>query len=75
MDDPDTFVFLNGKGVRRSEFTPESFEFGLPPGERGRPPADILHDAMQPLIDLARGAGRLAASSSTATTTTRCSAT
>ncbi len=52
MDDPDTFVFLNGKGVRRSEFTPESFEFGLPPGERGRPPADILHDAMRPLIDL-----------------------
>ena len=52
MDDPDTFVYLNGKGVRRSEFTPESFEFGLPPGERGRPPADILHDAMRPLIDL-----------------------
>ena len=46
--------------MRRSEFTPESFEFGLPPGERGRPPADILHDAMRPLIDLLCRAGRLA---------------
>ena len=52
MEDQDTFIHLNGRGVRRSAFTPESFDFDLPPGERGRPPADILREAMQPLIDL-----------------------
>ena len=52
MDDQDTFVYLNGRGVRRSAFTADSFDFALPPRERGRPPADILGEAMRPLIDL-----------------------
>ena len=57
MEDQDTFIHLGGRSVRRSDFTPESFDFSLPPGERGRPPADILRDAMQPLIDLAAEPG------------------
>ena len=52
MEDQDTFIHLNGRSVRRSAFTADSFDFDLPPGERGRPPAEILRDAMRPLIDL-----------------------
>jgi monoamine oxidase len=52
MDDQDTFVYLQGKAVRRSAFTATSFDFHLPPGEQGKEPAQILKDAMQPLIDL-----------------------
>jgi monoamine oxidase len=52
MEDQDTFIYLQGKGVRRSEFTASTFDFHLPPGESGREPAEILKAAMQPLIDL-----------------------
>ena len=52
MEDPDTFIHLQGRSIRRSEFTAASFELGLPEGERGRLPAEILRSAMQPLIDL-----------------------
>jgi monoamine oxidase len=52
MEDQDTFVYLQGKAVRRSDFTATSFDFHLPPGEKGKEPAQILKDAMQPLIDL-----------------------
>jgi monoamine oxidase len=51
MEDPDTFVHLNGKRVKRSEVTLDSFDFGLPANERGRDPKAILKEAMQPLID------------------------
>ena len=40
MDDQDTFIYLHGKAVRRSEFTADSFEVPLPPGESGKTPAD-----------------------------------
>ena len=53
MEDQDTFIYLQGKAVRRSEFTADTFAFDLPPGERGKDPAQILKGAMQPLIDLA----------------------
>jgi monoamine oxidase len=52
MYDEDTFVYLNGKGVRRSAFDAETFDYSLPEGERGKAPSDILKDAMQPLRDL-----------------------
>jgi monoamine oxidase len=52
MEDPDTFIHLQGRSIRRSDFTGASFELGLPEGERGRLPAEILRSAMQPLIDL-----------------------
>ncbi len=35
MYDEDTFVVLDGKKVRRSEFSASSFDFGLPEHERG----------------------------------------
>src|SRR4249919_97676 len=52
MEDQDTFVYLQGRGVRRSEFTANSFDVGLPEGERGKEPNQLLKDAMAPLIDL-----------------------
>jgi monoamine oxidase len=57
MDDQDTFVYLAGKAVRRSEFGATSFDLPLSPAERGKTPARILADAMQPLIDLAAQPG------------------
>ena len=57
MEDEDTFIHLNGHLQRRSTFKADSVGFDLPAGERGRAPAAILHDAMQPLIDLAAEPG------------------
>jgi monoamine oxidase len=53
MDDQDTFVYLQGKAVRRSEFGAGSFDFQLPEGERGMEPGQILKAAMAALIELA----------------------
>jgi monoamine oxidase len=53
MEDPDTFVYLQGRGVRRSEFTAGTFDMGLPDGERGKEPNQLLHEVMAPLIELA----------------------
>jgi monoamine oxidase len=53
MDDQDTFIYLQGKRVRRSDFTATTFDFDLPEGERGKEPAAILREAMAPLIELA----------------------
>ena len=52
MEDQDTFIYLHGKGVRRSEFDADTFDVNLPEGERGKTPGQILEDAMRPLIDL-----------------------
>jgi monoamine oxidase len=57
MDDQDTFIYLAGKAVRRSEFNAGSFDVALPEGERGKQPGEILEDAMRPLIDLAAQPG------------------
>ncbi len=53
MEDQDTFLYLQGKAVRRSEFTSTSFDFDLPPLEQGLEPVQILKAAMAPLIELA----------------------
>lgn len=53
MEDDDTWIHLQGKGVRRSGFTGASFEFPLADHEVGVAPADLLRRAMQPLIELA----------------------
>ena len=52
MEDQDTFIYLHGKGVRRSEFNASSFDVPLPGDEAGKTPAEILRAVMQPLIDL-----------------------
>jgi monoamine oxidase len=53
MSDDDTWIYLQGRGVRRSDFTADSFDYPLAASERGVPPADLLKRVMQPLIDLA----------------------
>ncbi|MBX3029797.1 MAG: FAD-dependent oxidoreductase [Chloroflexi bacterium] len=52
MVDEDTWVYLDGRGVRRSAFTADTFDFGLQDHERGFPPADLLRRVMTPLIEL-----------------------
>ena len=52
MYDADTYIYLNGRSVRRSEFNADTFDFVLPEHERGKKPDEILKDAAQPLIDL-----------------------
>jgi monoamine oxidase len=52
MYDEDTFIYLAGQAVRRSEFTTSSYDFNLPPAERDQLPADLLKAAMAPLIEL-----------------------
>ncbi len=52
MFDEDTFIYLNGQSVRRSEFHAASFDFNLPTNERGKLPQEILKAAMAPLLDL-----------------------
>lgn len=52
MADDDTWVWLNGHGVRRGAFAADSFDFSLPDTERGVPPVDLLKRAMAPLIEL-----------------------
>ena len=52
MYDADTFIYLNGARVRRSEFDASSFAFDLRDDELGLLPADLLRRTVQPLIDL-----------------------
>lgn len=52
MHDEDTFIYLDGVRVRRSDFSAASFDFGLPEAERGMLPADLLKEAMRPLTEL-----------------------
>jgi monoamine oxidase len=54
MEDPDTFIHLQGRSIRRSDFTAASFELGLPEHEKGLLPAQILRAAMEPLLDLVK---------------------
>ena len=39
MSDEDTFIHLNGRSVRRSAFTVDTYDFPLAPEERGLAPA------------------------------------
>jgi monoamine oxidase len=57
MEDQDTFVYLQGRGVRRSAFSGQSFDVGLGAAERTREPAQLLKDVMAPLIELAEQPG------------------
>jgi monoamine oxidase len=51
MYDEDTFIYLNGVGLRRSEFHPHKANINLPPHEAGKLPDELLKAAVQPLID------------------------
>jgi monoamine oxidase len=52
MADEDTWIWLNGHGVRRSAFTADSFAFPVAAHEQGLLPQEILKRAMAPLIEL-----------------------
>ena len=52
MYDQDTFIYLQGKAVRRSEFNADMFDFSLLPREAKDPPDQLLRHTMQPLIDI-----------------------
>jgi monoamine oxidase len=53
MEDQDTFIYLHGKGVRRSEVVAGAWDVELPEADRGKEPAALLKEAMAPLIELA----------------------
>lgn len=52
MYDEDTFICLQGKVVRRSDFDGNSFDFNLPEREAGKEPNVLLKEAVQPLIEI-----------------------
>jgi monoamine oxidase len=52
MLDEDTFIYLSGHGVRRSEFHTASFDFAVAEAEREMLPNDMLRAAMSPLEEL-----------------------
>lgn len=52
MYDEDTFIYVNGTGLRRSQFHPDKVDFNLPAHEKGRLPDELLKQVMQPLIDI-----------------------
>lgn len=52
MHDEDTFIYVNGSRMRRSEFHPDKIDFNLPQHEKGKLPGELLKDVMQPLIDI-----------------------
>lgn len=51
MYDEDTFIYLNGIALRRSEFYPAKMNFNLPAHEAGKLPDELLKESMQPLLD------------------------
>jgi monoamine oxidase len=52
MYDEDTFIYVNGSRMRRSEFHPDKIDFNLPQHEKGKLPDELLKGVMQPLIDI-----------------------
>ncbi|MEU4804190.1 NAD(P)/FAD-dependent oxidoreductase [Actinosynnema sp. NPDC023587] len=52
MYDEDTFIYLQGKGVRRKDFRADSFSFDLSAEEAARPPHELLRHTVQPLVDI-----------------------
>jgi monoamine oxidase len=51
MFDEDTFIYVNGTSLRRSEFHPDKVDYNLPAHEKGKLPDELLKQVMQPLID------------------------
>ncbi len=52
MYDEDTFVYLQGKGVRRRDFSADMFNFDLHAGEADKTPHELLRHTVQPLVDI-----------------------
>ncbi|GAA1296476.1 NAD(P)/FAD-dependent oxidoreductase [Saccharothrix xinjiangensis] len=52
MYDEDTFVYLQGKGVRRRDFSADQFNFDLLSDEARKTPHELLRHTVQPLVDI-----------------------
>lgn len=52
MYDEDTFIYLQGKAVRRAEFSIDMFDFELLPHEADKAPHELLRHTVQPLVDI-----------------------
>ncbi|MFC6087897.1 flavin monoamine oxidase family protein [Saccharothrix lopnurensis] len=52
MYDEDTFVYLQGKGVRRRDFSADQFNFDLLPDEADKAPHELLRHTVKPLVDI-----------------------
>lgn len=57
MEDEDTFIYVNGVALRRSEFHPDKVDYNLPDHKKGKLPQELLRTAVQPLIDLMESEG------------------
>ncbi|SDG70241.1 monoamine oxidase [Lentzea fradiae] len=58
MYDEDTFIYLQGKGVRRRDFDSTSFDFDLSAAEADKAPHELLRHTVQPLIDVMESEGQ-----------------
>lgn len=54
MYDKDTFIYLQGKALRRSEFSVDQFDLKLRPEETGREPHELIKEIVAPLIAIMR---------------------
>jgi monoamine oxidase len=52
MYDQDTFIYLQGKAVRRGEFNVDMFNFDLLPHEADKAPHELLRHTMRPLVEI-----------------------
>jgi monoamine oxidase len=52
MEDEDTFIYLHGHLTPRSQFHLDQLNLDLTPQEKEKPIAQLLRDAVQPLIDI-----------------------
>jgi monoamine oxidase len=55
MHDDDTFIYLDNRRTRRSDYKPEHYHYDLLPAEKGLLPQELLKRVMQPLIDIIEG--------------------
>ncbi|HEX6361030.1 NAD(P)/FAD-dependent oxidoreductase [Actinophytocola sp.] len=61
MYDEDTFIYLQGKGVRRQSFDAGEFTYDLKRGETGLTPHDLLRHTVQPLVTIMESEDKTAA--------------
>lgn len=52
MDNPDTYVYLQDKKVRRSDFNPREFAFNVNAEELGKTHEELLQIALEPLLGI-----------------------
>jgi monoamine oxidase len=60
MGNPKTYIHLQGKKVRASDFEPSAYDFDVTPKEKGRKPQALMEEALKPLKDLLTKKGEAA---------------